>query len=49
MSCDCKCFVVLPGGAVGWSAVCDGGIPWSDSLTSSLYLTESDSVVYNLR
>ena len=29
MSCDCK----LPHGAVGWSAVCDCGISWSNSLT----------------
>ena len=25
MSCYCKCFVTLPYGAVGWSAVCDCG------------------------
>ena len=25
MSCDCKCSVALPHGAVGWSAVCDCG------------------------
>ena len=25
--CDCKCTVVLPHGAEGWSAVCDCGIP----------------------
>ena len=23
MSCCCKCFVAVPHGAVGWSAVCD--------------------------
>ena len=27
MSCYCKCFVALPHGAVGWSAVCDCGFP----------------------
>ena len=27
MSCYCKCVVTLPHGAVGWSAVCDCGIP----------------------
>ena len=27
MSCYCKCSVALPHGAVGWSAVCDCGIP----------------------
>ena len=26
MSCYCKCFVALPRGAVGWSAICDSGI-----------------------
>ena len=26
MSCSCKCSVVSPHGAVGWSAVCDSGI-----------------------
>ena len=26
MSCDCKCFVALPRGAVSWSAVCNSGI-----------------------
>ena len=26
MSCDCKCFVALPHGAAGWSAVSDCGI-----------------------
>ena len=26
MSCDCYCFVALPYGAVGWSAMCDCGI-----------------------
>ena len=26
MSCHCKCFVALPHGAVGLSAVCDCGI-----------------------
>ena len=26
MSCYCKCSVALPGGAMGWSAVCDCGI-----------------------
>ena len=25
--CGCQCFVSLPHGAVGWSAVCDCGIP----------------------
>ena len=33
MSCDCKCSVALPHGAVGWSAVCDCGISWSYALT----------------
>ena len=27
MSCDSKCSVALSRGAVGWSAVCDCGIP----------------------
>ena len=27
MYCYCKCYVDLPQGAVGWSAVCDCGIP----------------------
>ena len=26
MTCYCKCSMALPHGAVGWSAVCDGGI-----------------------
>ena len=26
MSCYCKCFVALPHGALGWSAVCGCGI-----------------------
>ena len=26
MPCDCYCSVAVPHGAVGWSAVCDGGI-----------------------
>ena len=26
MSCDCKCFVALPHGAIVWSAVCDSGM-----------------------
>ena len=26
MSCDCKCSVAHPCGAMGWSAVCDCGI-----------------------
>ena len=26
MSCDSRCSVALPDGAVGWSAVCDCGI-----------------------
>ena len=26
MSCDCKCSLVLPQCALGWSAVCDCGI-----------------------
>ena len=26
MSCDCKCALVVPHGAMGWSAVCDCGI-----------------------
>ena len=26
MYCYCKCYVVLPHGAVGWFAVCDGDI-----------------------
>ena len=25
MSCYCNCFVALPHGTVGWSAVCDCG------------------------
>ena len=29
MPCDCQCSVALPHGAMGWSAVCDGGISWS--------------------
>ena len=31
MSCDYKCSVALPRGAVSWSAVCDYGISWSYS------------------
>ena len=27
MNCNYKCSVALPHGAVGWSAVCDCGIP----------------------
>ena len=34
MSFDCKCFVSLPHGAMGWSVVCDCGISWSYSLFS---------------
>ena len=30
--CDCNCSVALPHGAKGWSAVCDWGISWSNSL-----------------
>ena len=26
VSCDCLCYVALPHGAVGWSAVCVRGI-----------------------
>ena len=26
MSCYCKCFVALPQGGMGWSALCDCGI-----------------------
>ena len=27
-SCDCQCFMAfIPHSAVGWSAVCDSGIP----------------------
>ena len=26
MHCYCKCYVTLPHGVVGWSAVCDSGI-----------------------
>ena len=26
MSCYCQCFVALPHGSMGWSAVCDCGI-----------------------
>ena len=33
MSCYCECYVTLPHGTVGWSAVCDCGISWSYSLT----------------
>ena len=29
MSCGCKCYVTLPHGVVGGSAVCDCGIFWS--------------------
>ena len=32
MFCDCKCYVALPGGAMGWSTVCDCGISRSYSL-----------------
>ena len=39
MSCNSKCFVAIPQGAVGWSALYDCGISWSYSLTF-LYLTE---------
>ena len=39
MSCDFWCFVALPHGLVGWSAVCDWGISWSYSLT--FYLLSS--------
>ena len=28
LSCRCSCFVSLPRCAVGWSMVCDSGIPW---------------------
>ena len=34
MYCYYKCFVALPHGAMGWSAVCDCGVSWSYSLTS---------------
>ena len=33
MNCYCKCFVTLPHGAVGWSAVCDCGISRTNSHT----------------
>ena len=46
MSCDCKCYVALPSGAVGWSAVCDCNISWSYSFTF-FALAQSDlSVCY---
>ena len=32
MYCYNKCYVALPHGAVGWSAVCDFGISWPYSL-----------------
>ena len=32
-----KCYVTLPHGAVGWSAVCECGISWSYSLTFYIY------------
>ena len=42
----CYCFIAFPHGAVGWSAVHDCGISWSDSLFSlvlscnGLYISE---------
>ena len=32
ITCDCYCSIAFPHGAVGWSAVHDCGISWSDSL-----------------
>ena len=33
VSCYCKCSLALSHGAMYWSAVCDGGISYSYSLT----------------
>ena len=41
MSCYCKCSVTLPHGAVGWSLVCDCGIP---DHTHLLFGKESNGV-----
>ena len=42
-SCDCWCFLTLPRGAVGWSAVCDCGTVFPDHthffILSALLLT----------
>ena len=32
MSCDTQCSVALSHGAMGWSAICDCGISWSNSV-----------------
>ena len=40
---DCYCSIAFPQGAVGWSAVHDCGISWSDSL---IFLVLSCSGLY---
>ena len=41
-----KCYVALPHGAVGWSAVCDHGISWSYLLTFGGYLPVQTVIEY---
>ena len=42
MYCYYKCSVALPHGAVGWSAVCDCVIYWSNSINCEHRLGNND-------
>ena len=44
MSCNSQCSVALPCGVVGWSALCDCGISWLNSLV--FYTSTLEGGVY---